>query len=48
MIEQQPNADNTLVFERLWSITEELRQKIEARFELHPEPAAPLWGDDQT
>jgi hypothetical protein len=37
MIEQQP--DNTLVFERLWSITEELRQKIEARFELHPEPA---------
>jgi hypothetical protein len=40
MIEQQPNADNTLVFERLWSITEELRQKIEARFELHPEPAA--------
>ena len=37
MIEQQP--DNTLVFEQLWSITEELRQKIEARFELHPEPA---------
>ena len=30
MIEQQP--DNTLVFEQLWSITEELRQKIEARF----------------
>ena len=39
MIEQRPNADNTLVFERLWSITEELRQKIEAHFELHPEPA---------
>ena len=39
MIEQQPNADNTLVFKQLWSITEELRQKIEARFELHPEPA---------
>src|SRR5919202_7027863 len=37
MIEQQP--DNTLVFEQLWSITEELRQKIEARFELQPEPA---------
>jgi hypothetical protein len=37
MIEQQP--DNTLVFEQLWSITQELRQKIEARFELHPEPA---------
>jgi hypothetical protein len=37
MIEQQP--DNTLVFEQLWSITEELRQKIEARFELYPEPA---------
>jgi len=38
MIEQQPNADNTLVFEQLWSITQELRQKIEARFELQPEP----------
>ena len=36
MIEQQP--DNALVLEQVWSITEELRQKIEARFEFHPEP----------
>lgn len=34
MIEQM-EADNTNVFEQLWGITGELRQKLDARFELH-------------
>jgi Red chlorophyll catabolite reductase (RCC reductase) len=39
MIEQQANLEeNKLVFERLLGITNELRQKLEARFELHPNP----------
>lgn len=39
MIEQQPNVDNTAIFEQLWGITNELRQKLDARFTLHPEPS---------
>ncbi|MBD0261239.1 MAG: red chlorophyll catabolite reductase [Tolypothrix sp. Co-bin9] len=39
MIEQQPNVDNTFLFEQLWGITNELRQKLDARFTLHPEPS---------
>jgi hypothetical protein len=35
---QQSHLDNTAVFEQLWSITQELRQKLEARFELHLNP----------
>lgn len=39
MIEQQANLEeNNLGFERLLGITNELRQKLEARFELHPNP----------
>jgi Red chlorophyll catabolite reductase (RCC reductase) len=37
MIEQQPDVDNTKIFEDLWNITKELRQKLEARFELEPD-----------
>lgn len=37
MINQQPDIENTDVFEQLWGITNELRQKIAARFELHPD-----------
>lgn len=37
MVNQQPNLDNAVVFEQLWQITNELRQKIEARFTLHPD-----------
>ena len=39
MIEPQPDLDNTALFEQLWGITNELRQKLEARFELHPDPS---------
>jgi hypothetical protein len=35
MTQQQPDVDNTLVFEQLWGITNELRQKLDARFEVH-------------
>ncbi|MDZ8052997.1 MAG: red chlorophyll catabolite reductase [Aulosira sp. ZfuVER01] len=39
MIEQQPDVDNTKIFEQLWNITNELRQKIEARFDLKSDPS---------
>ncbi len=39
MSQQQPDTNNTDVFEQLWAILNELRQKIDARFELHPEPS---------
>ncbi|MBD2531868.1 red chlorophyll catabolite reductase [Nostoc flagelliforme FACHB-838] len=39
MLEQQPNVDSRTLFEQLWSLTNELRQKIDARFELHPDPS---------
>ncbi len=32
---QPPQIDNTSVFEQLWGIINELRQKLDARFELH-------------
>lgn len=37
MFEQQLGIDNTALFEQLWSITNELRQKLNARFEIHPD-----------
>ncbi|HEY9596870.1 MAG TPA: red chlorophyll catabolite reductase [Cyanophyceae cyanobacterium] len=37
-MQQQPTMDNTIVFEQLWGITNEIRQKIDAHFELHPDP----------
>ena len=36
MIYQKVNSDNTSVFEQLWSITNQLRQKLENRFQLNP------------
>ncbi|MDJ0707390.1 MAG: hypothetical protein QNJ46_29300 [Leptolyngbyaceae cyanobacterium MO_188.B28] len=39
MAELQPNIDNKTIFTRLWDISGELRQKLEARFELHPDPS---------
>jgi hypothetical protein len=33
MISQQPNVDNTFLFEQLWGITNELRQKLDARYQ---------------
>ncbi|BAY23489.1 red chlorophyll catabolite reductase [Calothrix sp. NIES-2100] len=39
MLEQQPNEDYTDLFDQLWSVTTELRQKIDARFQLHPDPS---------
>ncbi|MFB2880502.1 hypothetical protein [Floridanema aerugineum] len=40
MVNPQPNLDNSVVFEQLWQISNELRQKIEAGFTLHPDPSA--------
>jgi hypothetical protein len=37
MVEQHLNVDNTAVFEQLWRITNELRQKLDTSFELHPD-----------
>ncbi len=39
MLEQQINVDNTALFEQLWGWTNELREKIDARFELHSDPS---------
>ncbi|PMB52007.1 red chlorophyll catabolite reductase [Fischerella thermalis CCMEE 5201] len=36
MVEQQTNLDNIPVFEQLWGITNELREKLDTRFQLHP------------
>ncbi|MDZ8083532.1 MAG: red chlorophyll catabolite reductase [Nostoc sp. DcaGUA01] len=39
MTQQPTNLDKKTVFEQLWNITKELRQKLEARFELNPDPS---------
>lgn len=39
MTQQPTDLDNKAVFEQLWEITKELRQKLEARFQLHPDPS---------
>ncbi|MBN3911055.1 MAG: red chlorophyll catabolite reductase [Nostoc sp. NMS1] len=39
MTQQPSDLDNKSVFGQLWDITKELRQKIDARFELHPDPS---------
>ncbi|MFK0734138.1 MAG: hypothetical protein ACFKPT_00910 [Gloeotrichia echinulata GP01] len=39
MIQPQPDIDNTNAFNQLQSITNELHQKLAARFELHPDPS---------
>ena len=38
MLEPQPQSDNASSFARLWTITQELRQKLEASFELQADP----------
>lgn len=39
MTQQPTDLANKAVFEQLWEITKELRQKLEARFQLHPDPS---------
>ncbi|MDZ8183821.1 MAG: red chlorophyll catabolite reductase [Nostoc sp. ChiSLP02] len=39
MTQQPTNLDNKTVFEQLWNLTKELRQKLESRFELNPDPS---------
>ncbi|ACC81719.1 Red chlorophyll catabolite reductase [Nostoc punctiforme PCC 73102] len=39
MTQQPSDLDNKAVFEQLWGITKELHQKLEARFQLHPDPS---------
>ncbi|BAY29572.1 red chlorophyll catabolite reductase [Nostoc carneum NIES-2107] len=39
MLEQQPDVDNTQIFEEFWSLTGELRQKLEDCFDLHSDPS---------
>ncbi|MEH2419589.1 MAG: hypothetical protein V7K48_01155 [Nostoc sp.] len=39
MTQQPTGLDNKAVFEQLWEITKELHQKLEARFQLHPDPS---------
>lgn len=36
MLNQQPDIDTTPVFEQLWELSNQLRRKLDARFELHP------------
>jgi hypothetical protein len=39
MVGQQSARDQAIGFEQLWGLTQELRQKIDDRFELHPDPS---------
>lgn len=39
MVEDRPIVDNQETFDALWQITKELRAKVDARFELHPDPS---------
>ncbi|WP_392478574.1 red chlorophyll catabolite reductase [Nostoc sp. C110] len=39
MTQQPSDLDNKAVFEKLWGITKELHQKLEARFHLYPDPS---------
>ncbi|MBN3899079.1 MAG: red chlorophyll catabolite reductase [Nostoc sp. NOS(2021)] len=39
MTQQPTDLDKKAVFEQLWEITKELHQKLEARFQLHPDPS---------
>lgn len=38
MIEQPPHLNSIDVFNNLWSLTNEIYQKLETRFQLHPDP----------
>ncbi|AFZ24848.1 Red chlorophyll catabolite reductase (RCC reductase) [Cylindrospermum stagnale PCC 7417] len=39
MLKHELEKDNTAIFEQLWGITNELRQKLDARFQVHPDPS---------
>lgn len=39
MIDERPIVNNQETFDALWGITKELRAKVDARFELHPDPS---------
>ncbi|QLE57839.1 red chlorophyll catabolite reductase [Nostoc sp. TCL26-01] len=39
MDKQQFSVESTAIFEQLWNITKELRQKLDARFEVHLHPS---------
>jgi hypothetical protein len=39
MTKQPTDLNNKAVFDQLWGITKELYQKLEARFQLHPDPS---------
>lgn len=39
LVDARPDVDNRELFDALWSILVELRRKIEARFELRPDPS---------
>lgn len=39
LIDERPDLDRSSTFAQLWQIMSELRQKLDARFELHPDPS---------
>ncbi|BAZ32718.1 red chlorophyll catabolite reductase [Cylindrospermum sp. NIES-4074] len=39
MVKQEIEANKTTLFEQLWGITNELRQKLDARFQVQPDPS---------
>lgn len=45
LVEQSPEQNNRGTFERLWSILESMRQKIDARFELTQDPSSKKFED---
>lgn len=40
MVAERPSVDNQDVFDALWDITTELKEKVFARFQLHPDPCS--------
>lgn len=40
MVAERPSVDNQDVFDELWAITTELKEKVFARFELNPDPCS--------
>ncbi len=40
MVAERPAVDNQDVFDALWAITSELKAKVDARFELTPDPCS--------
>ncbi len=40
MVAERPSIDNQAVFDELWAITTELKEKVFARFKLNPDPCS--------